>query len=190
MKTTITLLFALLLATSALAIIDPAPDHMGLYFDTDANVYCQDGVPPYSQVELYLLMTNPTFEAIYGFEAGLSFEGNALVLGTDFANPQALNVGDDMNMIVGFGSPTISEPATLLATITVMNMDTNMDAIFFDLHGSVPSSIDPLYPVVLLADGVLQLIETSGGPGPEAQINFCGSPVEKASLEQIKSLYR
>ncbi len=37
MKKLMLLLFALLLATSALAIVDPDPDMMGMYFDVEAG---------------------------------------------------------------------------------------------------------------------------------------------------------
>ena len=190
MKTITTLLLALLLATSASAIIDPDPDHIGLYFDLEADMFCIDGVYPLEMKDLYLILTNPSFEYVYGFEAGLSWEGLVDVLSVEINNPQALNVGTTTNLIVGFGTPLPTEPATLLATWQVLYLEMEGDVVFFDLHGSEPSSIDPLYPAVVIGDGEVMALGTSGGTSPEAQINWCGSPVDRVSFDRSKSLYR
>ncbi len=191
MKKMLIILPVLLVATSSLAIVFPESDRMGLYFDPFADVFCVEGATPYSQHLLYLMLTNPTFDALYGFEAGITIVGDALVLETTFFNPEALNVGDNTNMIVGFGSPTVTSSITPLATMTLLYTSVIFAPVSIDLLGSEPSSLDPLYPVVLLADSELRSLETSLGASPEGAINvFCWAPVEASTLDHIKALYR
>jgi len=193
MKKLLLLITGMLIAISAFAVVDPDDDMMGFYFDFEADNPWVDGIPPYSQVPMHLILTRPTADFIYGFEAGHHFVGEGMILAADFAAPNIINVGDNMNLIVGFGDPYPTSSATLLVTFTVMYMDTTMAPVEFFLHGSDPSSINPLYPVILLADGVLQSVGLSFGQGSCAVINGggCGGlPVDKVSIDQVKSLYR
>ncbi len=191
MKTTIALLLTMLMAASALAIIDPDPNTMGLYFDEEANIVCATGVTPFSQVDLYLTLTSPTFDNLYGFEAGLTLEGEGLVLAVYFSNPQALNVGDLTNLIVGFGAPTATTEATVVARWTILYTSATLEGLDFYLHGTTPSSLDPMYPTLLLADGELMSVATTVIEGPNASINGCPViAVEEMSFDSVKSLYR
>jgi len=192
MKTMLILLCTVLMATSALATIDNDPDSMGFYFDLAAESPCLDGVAPYATVDLYLILTNPSTDAVYGFEAGLTFVGNAMLLSSTINSINCINVGTIDNMIVGFGDPTMTTPATLLVTFEVLYIDTTMGPVDFYLHGSEPSSIDPIYPTILLVDGELQMIATSTPYGPSAQINGGCTVVatDHVSFDEIKSLYR
>ncbi|MCP4290808.1 MAG: hypothetical protein GY780_03115 [bacterium] len=192
MKKLIVLLMVMVMATSAFAIIDPDDDMMGLYFDMEADNPEVMGALPYSTNVMYLVITNPSFDALYGFEAGYTMEGPGQVLSTVFANPQALNVGTADNMIVGFGSPTATAPVTLLATISVLYMSSTNEAVAFTLHGTNPSSVDPMYPVVLLANGIESGYGLSAADGPAAGINLVESVVatDEVTFDGIKSLYR
>lgn len=191
MRKLLVLTLALLLAGSAFAIIEPDDNVLGLYFDLNADEVCALGVSPYDSVELYLIYTNPTYSELYGFEAGLTMEGSAILLTNVFANPQALNVGDNMNMIVGFGVPTVTTPATLLSTMEILYTDVAGGPVSFFLHGTEPSSIDPAYPVLLLVDGQLMQVFTPSPFGPVAQINECiVVATQPMTFEQVKSLYR
>ena len=182
----------MLMATSAFAIVDPDPDMMGFYFDLEADLPFVDDVPLYSQVPMYLILTRPTADMIYGFEAGFTLEGDGIILNHSFAVDDYINVGTFENMIIGFGVPLPTTPATLLVTYSVLYMDSSMSALDFYLHGTIPSSINPLYPVILLADGVLQGVGLSAEFGPTAQINGGGMVVstDNVSFDGIKSLYR
>ena len=193
MKKLVVLLMAMLVATSAFAIVDPDDNMMGFYFDLEAENPCIAGVAPYAQVPMYLVMTNMTADALYGFEVGYDVIGEGMILSTVFANPSVIDVGAPGNHIVGFGAPTATAPVTLLATLTVMYMDTAMEGVHFLMHGTIPSSIDPDYPVVLLADGVLLSVGLSAADGAVAQINGVECMVvatEEVSFDGIKSLYR
>ncbi len=192
MKKLIVLLMVIFVATSAFAIVDEDPNSMGFYFDTEADVPCVEGATAYSSHTMFLVMTNPDFDNLFGFEAGYDIVGEANVLGLAFTNPQALNVGTPSNMIVGFGSPTVTSPITTVAVLEVLYMSTTGDPLEFYLHGTTPSSIDPAYPVFLLADGVLLQGGMSVVDGPTAQINGGCTVVatESMSFDNVKSLYR
>jgi len=192
MKKLVVLLMAMLVATSAFAIVDPDDNMMGFYFDLEADNPCVDGIAPYSQVPMHLVMTNMTADALYGFEAGYTMEGNGMVLATVFANPSVIDVGSAGNHIVGFGAPSMTAPVTLLATLTVMYMDTTMGPLDFMLHGTTPSSINPEFPVVLLADGELLSVGLSAAVGAVSEINGGCTVVatDNVSFDSVKSLYR
>lgn len=193
MKKLVVLLMAMLIATSAFAIVDPDDNMMGFYFDTEADNPCVSGVAPFTTVDMYLVMTNMTADALYGFEVGYTVEGSAMVLSTTFDNPSVIDVGEAGNHIVGFGSPTIVAPVTFLATLNVMNMDADSNPIGFTMHGTIPSSIDPAYPVILLAGGELLSVGLSAESGYGAEINGtdCGVvATDNVSFDSVKSLYR
>ena len=140
---------------------------------------------------MYLVITNLQADAIYGFEAGYMLEGLGMILSIQFANPQAIDVG---NFIVGFGVPTMAgaNGVTLLVTMTVMYMDINMGPLNFTLSGSTPSSLDPAYPVIFLENGVLLSMGLSAEFGPAAQINGGCTVVstDNVNFDHVKSLYR
>ena len=192
MKKLVVLLMAMLVATSAVAIVDPDDNMMGFYFDMEADMPCAEGVAPYAQLPMYLVMTNMTDDALYGFEAGYDIVGNAMVLATVFANPGIIDVGGPGNHIVGYGSPSMTAPVTLLATLNVMYMDTMMGPVEFFLHGTEPSTFDSRFPTILLANSVAMGVGMSAADGPTAQINAGCSVVatENVSFDGIKSLYR
>jgi hypothetical protein len=190
MKKMLIFLMAMLIATSASAITNPDPDIMGYYFDLDADYDCVDGITPYSANLLFLILTNPTSDAIYGFEAGYTMEGEGMVLSVEFANPQVINVGTNDNIIAGFGEPTLTVPATLILTLNVMYMDPGYGALMIFLHGTTPSSLDPLYPTLLLEGGVLQSVGVNNFGWATAQFNNCVMATETQSFDSLKSLYR
>ena len=192
MKKLVVLLMAMLVAASAFAIVDEDTNSLGLYFDTEADVPCLDGVDAYATNNMWLVMVNPDFDELFGFEAGYTMVGTAQVLSTNFTNPQALNVGQPDNMIVGFGTPTETSIITTLAMIEVLYMAQDASPVEFTLHGTTPSSMDPAYPVLLLVDGVLIAGGLSTVDGPSAQINGGCTVVatEEMSFDSVKSLYR
>jgi len=192
MKKMLLLLTAMLIATTAFAVVDPDADMMGFYFDLDADYPCLDGAEAYSTHDLHLILTRPTADMLFGFEAGLTMEGTGMLLAAIFAAPNYINIGTNDNIIAGFGEPYPTSIATLLVTFSVMYMDTAMGPLNFVLHGSEPSSIDPAYPVILLAGDVLQSVGLSAEFGPTAQFNG-GCQVlatDHVSFDGVKSLYR
>ena len=76
---------------------------MGPYFDLDADVDCIEGIDLNTQLPIYIILTRPTFSELYGFELGLDYGSNLILIGQEFANSQALNVGSGDDFIVGYG---------------------------------------------------------------------------------------
>lgn len=181
---------AILLNTAAGAVLDENDNTMGLYFDTDGESDCLEAVPPLSQVPCYIVLTNPTFGELYGFECGLEYGSELVLLDTILAHDQALNVGSGGNLIVGFGSPTYTDEATLLATLNLMYMDMGGQPTTITLRGAEPASLDPAYPAVLLADG--ELLSTGiHRPTFNHHLNgICTFDDREAGWDQVKTLYR
>lgn len=177
-------------ATTASAVIDPEDNSMGLYWDLTADTICTE--ISYVPTNLYLILANPTMDAIGGFEAGFDMEGTAYILSATFANPQSLNVASGFeNFIVGFGAPSDCTQATLLVTLSILKTAFDDDLLFF-LHESSPSSCDGGLPVILLTNGSLMQVGVSTGPGELTAFmtDTCGSPVDHVSWDSVKSLYR
>ncbi len=65
MKTLLLILLALFVATTTFAVVDPAPNSMGLYFEENADVYCVDGVDYLEHVTIYLILTSPTADFLH-----------------------------------------------------------------------------------------------------------------------------
>ena len=195
MKKLILLLMAsLLLASTAFAVVDADPDMIGMYFDTTADTACLTGVAPYATIPAYIVLTNPTFEGLYGFEVGYELIGEGMVVASTFANPQALDVGFAGNHIVGFGSPTLTTDATVLINLSVLYMDTTMNPLAFNIGASYPSSNELGLPSLLLDGGVIVTagFSTIDGVNAAAINGVCEDVVatEPMSFDSVKSLYR
>lgn len=192
MKKLVVLMMAMLVAGSAFAVIDPDPDMMGVYFDLNADQAVLMDVGPYETFDTYLMITNPTFENLYAFECGFSFEGPAVCTGMDFFNPQVINIGDNFNIICGFGNPTPTTEATLLATHHWLYTGQDGSPISFYLTGAVPTSIQPGdLPVIVYTPQDMRTMGLSAADGLVAMVN--GNDVvttEDMSFDSVKSLYR
>ena len=69
MKTLLVLVLSCLMAFSALAVIDPDPDMLGIYFDLEADNNCIT-VAANTPFFAYLILTNSTAQAINAYEFG------------------------------------------------------------------------------------------------------------------------
>lgn len=192
MKSFFLSLIMVLIGTSASAIINPGDNVIGPYFNDTADLDCLEGVGMNSQFPIYIILTNPTFGEIYGFELGLDYGSDLILVDNSFTNSEALNVGSGNEFIVGFGSPTYTQEATLLMTISMLFLGTVDSPSLFSIRGSSPSSLDPAYPSVLLADDELQSTSLHSEYRP---YNFlingqCSFDDEETSWDGVKSLYR
>lgn len=193
MKHLLVLVLTLVMAGSALAVVDTTDNNLGIYFDTNSDVY-SGTLPLYTPTSVYLNLTNPTFTSLYGYEVQISMTGVVpVVMGAAFSNPQALNVGTSTNQIVGFGTPTVVTESTVLCTLTLLV--TAAGPTYFSLGPSVPSSNTLGLPSIL-ADSVGN-VATTGYTNYDgvncAAANDAGFGVvgtEKASFDSVKSLYR
>jgi hypothetical protein len=192
MKKLLLIVFCLLLVGQVFAVVDPDDDMMGLYFDIQADEFCAEGVGPYTLIPMNLILTRPTMDTIFGFEAGCDMVGLGMVLSHLIIPPGGIIMLPWDNLIVGFSEPYPTSTSTLLVTYQVFYMDTGMGPLSFFLHGTSPSSLDPAYPAVLLPGGVIQSMGISAQEGPTAQINGDCAVVstQKMNFDGIKSLYR
>lgn len=189
----------LLISVSILVLgagLAQAGDTMGLYFDLAGQSSCLDAttLAPFTIIDLYLLLLNPTYPELLGFEVGMTIEGPGTMLAANIANPQFIDVGSPGNHVIGFGEPMILEEVNHLITFEIMYTSTTQESVCFILHGSEPSSVDPLYPTALYNGEVLVPL------GIEYYYENCSAIIDpdlcdivstdSATWDSLKSLYR
>ncbi len=191
MKTIYAIILTFFVASSASAVIDSGENSVGLYFDESADVYCVGGIAPNDHVMMYLILANPSFDFLYGWECGIDLAGDAMVLGRQFYTMVCFP-GPPNNMIIGYGTPYPTTIATPLVALEIMYMDSDLGPVDFYVHGTTPSSINPDYPAMLTNDGEFIMAGISIIEGPAAQINGDCTVVatENISFDSVKSLYR
>jgi hypothetical protein len=197
MKKLLALAAIALLAGSAFAQIDPDPDGMGVYFDMEGLVNCQEvaftGGPQF--VNAYLLLTNPSGAQVLAWEARVISDIASLSPGSWVLNG-GLNVGTDPDFIVGMGSNAhlVTGPTVLLASRSVMFFMITGEYAIFTVKG-VPGSASfpdgtPGYQAVL---GVMTPAQSPTGSfdAPQSFVNGSCSVVanEDMAWGSVKSLY-
>lgn len=197
MKKLVALLLVSLMATSAFAIVDPDSDMMGIYFDTAADQVCGSAAP-ITNINAYLIYTNPTLPSIRGFECQVSYvagDNNTSITptlaipGTDVG----VKAAPVFNFIVGYGSPLPTSAATTLATLNIFYLNFASPSMDLFLGPADPSSNLDGLPMVILDDFSLTTVGTSTDGGVAAQINAAACGVvdsEDASWGEVKSLFR
>ena len=185
-------LACLLFPVVASAVADPNSDRMSIFFDLNADVY-EIVTPPYVVIPVYVILTKPSFDSFFGYEFGYQIEGTYLNAGIDLLGGVCDPGLEPGNHIVGLGAPVTTSEATVLATLSIVPMDSN--PIDFTLIGATPNSVpDSDVPAILLACDVIVPIRTSiyyDAPGVCAVINdCCPEAVDKVSWDKIRSLYR
>lgn len=194
-KTTLLCAFLILAAPwSVLADepVDPDPNSLGIYFDTDGT-QMETWADPFEPLDLYVVLTRPTFDILHGIEFGITVDGAVVGNAVDVNGSGTMWPPDWENCIFGWSSPLPVGQATWLLRVSLIYTDTTSGQVTFRLHGSSPASLPGDLPVALLADGVLQQLTTPVAPGEVcAQING-EDPIigtENADWGAIKSLYR
>jgi len=204
MKKLVVLLLVSLMATSAFAVIDPDPNMMGIYFDTNADNNCLT-TPASVPFFAYLVLTNTTAPAINAYECGIvnvvpaGMEGMLFRLSSNIANGVVSGVdvgtngplgGDYIVGLAGAGLP--ASPAVILHSWQYMLLASFPVEMY--LGASSKPSIPGVYPVVQNAEGsiLFQCGQSTGGPEtPVATVNTdCVVGVEEASFGSVKSLFR
>ena len=205
MKKLVVLLLASLVAMSAFAVIDEDPNSMGIYFDRTADNNClttPSSVPFFT----YLILTNPTPQAVNAYELGLDIvvpagmEGMFFQLASNVADGVVSGIDVGVNgalggdYIVGLAGPIPAQPATILHSWQHMLLAV-IPVEYYIGSSSVPS-IPGDYPVAQDADGsvLFQCGQSTGGPDvPVAVVNGAGPcpvGVEETSFGSVKSLFR
>ena len=206
MKKLIAILALTCLTTSmAFAINDDGVNSLGVYFDAPGfNSNCLDYTPSVP-ANMYFVLANCSEDIIGGFEFGWNFDpdpaGLYFILGT-ILPPNALNIGDDHNFIVGIGAPYPTDVATVLADMSLLFLAPGI-AADLTVGPSVPASIpgeaafvsgnSELFPMNFSTfDGELVTRDSQGWVRPGVGAVPCPGPiaVEDQSWGNVKSLYR
>lgn len=206
MKKLVVLLLASLVATSAFAVIDPDPNMMGLYFDTNADSNCLPAQPSSVPFFAYLIVTNTTAPALNAYELGYEvvvpagMEGMLFRLADSIAGGavSGVNVGDASQVLSGDYIVGLSAPLPATEAVVVHSMQYMLLAVMpveWYIGASSAPSIPGDYPVVQNAEGsiLMQVGQSTGGPDiPVATVNAgeCVVSVEESSFGSVKSLFR
>lgn len=202
------LLSPVLLATPAAhGIVDPCPNNMSIYFDTTADSFMYYFTSPYFSLPMYVILTNPDFGALTGYEFGYELVGYATVSSISFAGQEPIDTSStEANHIVRLTEPLPTSEATILATLNVIVLGVSPTLV--RLRGAEPSSLtDSLLPAVILPNGDLLSIgvaawdATTGEPAVCAGLNcFITLPslsdcilsvgTESVTWDAVKSMYR
>ena len=185
--------FAMLMATSALAISDPTPNTIGIYLDTEANEMCVDGLTEaMTEFTMHMILTNPTFDTMHGFLAGYHFEGVAQLNSAVLAQANATDSGGLGDHIVNFDSPVPTSTIMPLMTITATYVDFEYGPAVLQLHGIILAALTGNVPAAILDGNELFDLHLSFDDGSTVRINAGCNPVanESLSFDGIKSLYR
>lgn len=195
-KLVVLILASLFVANVASAVVDPDVNSMGIYFDMNADTY-EFAAAPYAIYPAYVMLTNPTADAVFGYEFGFEIVGAHTVTGVALNGVGAIDVGGGTgNHIVGLASPLAATEATRIATISVFVLDAN--PISFVLKGATPNSVPgSVTPAILLAGDMIMStglsagISEGGAPNACAYINGTGVvATDEVSMDAVKALYR
>ncbi|HPF34896.1 MAG TPA: hypothetical protein P5571_06410 [Candidatus Krumholzibacteria bacterium] len=160
----------LLVSTSVGAVVDPAPDKVGLYFDETGDRVCEEAWDVFTFFSARILLTHPTMDAVAGFDATLhSADGELLFL--DPAPGPGGEITVDGNAIhVRFPTPLPTREATLLAEVDLVYMDGDECLYLAGVDGAA-------WPRLLLADGTAVEVEPTSflGNGVEAVLGVCAT---------------
>lgn len=77
-------------------------DHLGLFFDLDATVYCEM-VGSFQTIDVYLLYLNPTVTEIAGYEVGIEIPGDLFLFSA--STPCGEHTGNLGQMVVECDDP-------------------------------------------------------------------------------------
>ncbi len=141
---------SLLACGGAFAVTDQGANSLGVYLAPDCETNCGDvvsGVP----FSLYFMLANPTQDSMAGFEFSYYYDPEPasppFVLDAELP-PNALNIGDNSNFIVGLGTPLVLDgDCNLLVTLTVLATVVPEDGTCIMVGPASPSSISgaPVY---------------------------------------------
>lgn len=118
-KLVILLAMTSLVVGSAFALSDDGENSLGVYFDQTYDSNCM-ALAANQTLNAYWVLANCEFAAIGGFEFQWGIDpapAVAPIITSLTLPPQALNIGDQHNLIVGIGTPYATSEATVLATV-------------------------------------------------------------------------
>ena len=188
--------------TPAIATLNPDPDEIGVYFDTNADTVCLTAAP-YIPFSAYIIITNPTATEVWGIEFSMCTEiiggsENILFRLSEIWSAGFLDLGIIYDWCldgraIGFYEPVPQVGANVVLVQLQYMLLADMGVEFF-LGPHPAESIEDGLPAYL-GNGniVVPLRVSSGDPSlPVAAINGeCDVvPVESKTFSGLKCLYR
>ncbi len=183
----------IILATSAFAFLDPTPDTVGIYLDTDAEEMCVPGlVDGDTDFTFYMIITNPSFSSMQGFFLGYHFNGIASLNSATLAEAGATDDGFLGDHIVHFASPVPVGDSVLLMTISATYESFEYDSAQLMLHGILLADKDAGGPAVFdeAGDPIELLLTFDDGATIRINDNCDIVANENLTIDSIKSMYR
>ena len=211
MKKLVVLLLVSLVATSAMAQIDPDPNSIGIYFDDGAMENCTTAVP-FVPFMAYYCLTNTTVGQVGFYEFGYEniatgpefsfafqqdFPANGLdesIVGATFDIGSGNAYLGDHIVAMGLGFPGV--PVTILhSKELILYQAQSVDMYLFEsTQTSVPGRLPVVLDISLDPSEFFTCNQSTGGwEFPVAQINppgDCVVALEAASFGSVKSLFR
>ena len=197
MKTTIVFLLVTLCVAGQIYACDE-PGTMSIYFDENAEVNIIEAVL-ITIVPAYVILTDTDFATIHGYEFGYEIAGNYLFIDADLAGYNRIDlVYEPGNHIVSLPEPLPTTAATVLCTLRLVTMD--HWPVYYRLTGATPNSVEGNnLPAIHLADNVIRSTDLLYWDSAANEPLICAvinrqepnvSPVNQASWDEVKSLYR
>ncbi len=196
------LVLVLVLPLSAIPSSAELPmDTLGLYFDTEADRACAEGVMPFTILTMYLTYSNPSIPELNGFELGMTVVGTgATYLGSQIfcGLPITLEQMDLEQIQVACGEAQPCVQHTILMTLEWLYNSTTAEMVLFYLHGARDPSEPGDLPLILpgdgsfLAVGVNEIGTASNASGAITGMFDVCYPLAagEKSWDSLKSLYR
>lgn len=189
------LLLSLGAAVAAQAGVVSVPDGMDIYFDPAGTTY-EIEQTAFSVVPFYVVLTDPTFDAIEGYEFSYEIAGNVMVTSMQLAGENRIDLHyKDGEHIVSLPQPMDVGAATVLATVSLFLLDA--EEVDLTLKGMNPRTADGFALPAVTVDGLPRTMTTWSWDAenevfrPSAVINSCCiQPADEFSWDQVKSLYR
>ncbi len=193
------LILASFIAPSAQAVVDPDPDGIGIYFDLNADIY-QTVVGPSSPFDAYVILTNPTWAEILGYEFSRhisvppGMEGMVIWLDRTWTGFNELlpvelpDLGD--NVMLGMVAPLPTSPAVVLVRWQFMLLTPMvMDFYLGPSNGEFGTNGRLAYESEA---GWVPMYVSSGDPGLlVATVNGTGVvPATSTTFGSLKALFR
>ena len=201
MRSLIVFLVSLAITVPGFATVDPDPDQIGIYFDTNADVTCID-VLPSTPFWAYLIITNPSSPEILAIEFSLCVEvvggspGMLFRLSVVWEND---NIGDPVltdwcneGVARGWAVPIVPQENNALLVRFQYMLLADMGLNFYLGAFSTQTIEDGLPAYLGTGDVVLPLGVSSGNTGlPVASVNGCNAvPVKDSTFGGLKCLFR
>ena len=95
-------------------VIDPTPDRIGIFFDTQGDSQL-NWDPPGVPVVAYLIVMAPTFQELYGWEAAIHSTDDEWFVLESNVEGGGTNAGEGQEFIVSYDVPLPTHPVMLLA---------------------------------------------------------------------------